>query len=111
MFAGKLLVVAVSETVAFKALAFFSIVPFDSHRGREGNAVIWSILVIAPDTRAGQGDLISFVVSLCHANGTASLNRAKRTARPFEGLHRHPLFSAARLAPCITRRNAQSLRR
>ncbi len=112
MFAGKLPVVPVSEAIAFKALAS-ALCHSTAIVDGAGYAVIWGILVMAPDTlgASSQRDLISFAAPLCHANGTALLTRAKRTVRPFEGLHRHPLSPAAHLAPCITRGNAQPLRR
>jgi len=48
-------------------------VPFDSHFYRGGGRLCGDLgLVMAPDTRAGQGDLISFAVPLRHANGTAA---------------------------------------
>jgi len=89
VFAGTLPVVAVSEAIAFKALAYsalcHSTVIFVVDGA--GYAVIWGILVMAPDTRAGQGDLISFAVPLCRANGTAAplLDGRKGRSDPLRG--------------------------
>ena len=94
MFAGKLPVVAVSEAIAFKALAYSALCHSTAIVGGAGYAVIWGILIMSPDTRAGQGDLISFAAPLCHAHTTAAPLLDGRNGRfdPLRGCTDIPYF-------------------
>ena len=73
------------EAIAFKALAFLCIVPFESHRGRgrlcgdlghSGNGARYT---------CRSKDLISFAAPLCHANGTALLDGRNGRSGPLGG--------------------------